>query len=269
MPDHCSGALVILPIRPPNIAQSPMVAKNKTKNQALIWKNVSIAFSSLFTITYIKTCLKFYNLEIKSKCSTITGMKEYTIIFIGKSGSGKGTQIKVLSELFQSKGNSDMYYLQSGQGLRELSSQESYSGTLLNNALMHGKLVPTSIAIWSWVNGLIKNFTGQKLFLVDGAPRKLNEAIIMDEMFDFYDRKNRFVLTIEVSDEWSKDKLKGRGRKDDISEESILSRLDWFNRNSPEILSFFQSTGKYKMININGEQLIEDVQKEIVSALEL
>jgi UMP-CMP kinase len=196
-------------------------------------------------------------------------MQEYTIIFIGKSGSGKGTQIKLLSDFLQSRGNSDMYYLQSGQGLRELSSQESYSGGLLNSALMEGKLVPTSVAIWSWVNGIIKNFTGQKIFFVDGAPRKLNEAMIMDEMFDFYERKNRIVLTIDVSDEWSKDKLKNRGRKDDTTEESVISRLNWFNENSPEILSFFEKTGKYRMCTINGEQSIEEVQKDIISALQI
>ncbi|MEY4440823.1 MAG: hypothetical protein RLY49_449 [Candidatus Parcubacteria bacterium] len=196
-------------------------------------------------------------------------MNEYTIIFIGKSGSGKGTQIKVLSDFLQSQGNSDIYYLQSGQGLRELSSQESYSGTLLNDALMHGKLVPTAVAIWSWVDGIVKRFVGQKFFFVDGAPRKLNEAMILDELFDFYERKNRFVLTIDVSDEWAKDKLKNRGRKDDMSDESILSRLEWFNTNSPEILSFFKNSRKYNVISINGEQTIEKVQEEIRKILGL
>ncbi len=195
-------------------------------------------------------------------------MQDYTIIFIGKSGSGKGTQIKLLSDFFASQHQFDMYHLQSGQGLRELASQDSHSGVLLQKALSEGKLGPTAIAIWSWVSSVIKDFSGQKVFFVDGAPRKLNEALIMDEMFDFFERKNRYVIHVEVSDQWSKDRLHSRGRSDDI-DHSIDQRLEWFAQNSPEILSFFEQTGKYKMFVVNGEQSIEDVQKDVIKALGL
>lgn len=194
-------------------------------------------------------------------------MKEYTIIVIGKSGSGKGTQIQLLHDFLSSQGVG-IYYLQSGKGLRKLSSQKSHTGTLLQNTLAQGKLVPTAIAIWSWVNNIIGDFSGQGVFFVDGAPRKLNEAMIMDEMFDFFDRTNRYVIHIDVSDEWCRDKLEHRGRSDDKND-SIESRLAWFRENSPEILSFFEKTGKYTMLKINGEQSIEDVQKEVRTAIGL
>lgn len=194
-------------------------------------------------------------------------MKEHTIIVIGKSGSGKGTQIQLLNDFLKEKGAS-IYYLQSGKGLRSLSSQDSHSGILLNKAMTQGKLVPTAVAIWSWVSSVINDFSGQDIFFVDGAPRKLNEAEIMDEMFDFFDRKNRYIVHIDVSDQWCKDKLENRGRSDD-KDDSIETRLGWFRDNSPEILSFFEKTGKYTMLTINGEQPIENVQSEIREALEL
>lgn len=195
-------------------------------------------------------------------------MNDYTIIFIGKSGSGKGTQIKLLSDFFAQKYQADMYHLQSGQGLRELASSESHTGSLLRDALAHGKLGPTAIAIWSWVSSVVKDFAGQKVFFVDGAPRKLNEAIIMDEMFDFFDRKNRYIIHVDVSNDWSKNRLYDRQRSDD-TDQSIDTRLGWFEQNSPDILSFFEQTGKYKMFKINGEQSIEDVQKNIIGALNI
>lgn len=196
-------------------------------------------------------------------------MKEHTIIFIGKSGSGKGTQIKQLTEFFNAQGEHSIEYVQSGQGLRDFIAGDSYTSKKTQEINAQGKLYPTFIAIWSWVDAMIKNFTGEKILIVDGAPRKLNEALIMDEMFNFYTRTNRYVINIDVSDEWATERLKGRGRGDDLSKENIDTRLGWFRTNSPEILSFFEKNGAYKMITINGEQSIEDVQKDILTALEL
>ncbi len=196
-------------------------------------------------------------------------MQDYTIIFIGKSGSGKGTQIKHLTDFLHSKGEDSIEYVQSGQKLREFITSDSYTSKKTQEINAQGKLYPTFIAIWSWVDGMIKNFAGEKTLIVDGAPRKLNEAIIMDEMFDFYNRTSRYVINIEVSDEWTTQRLHERGRGDDLHEESIQTRLGWFHANSPEILSFFEETGKYKMVKINGEQSVDDVQKDILKALEL
>lgn len=196
-------------------------------------------------------------------------MKDYTIIFIGKSGSGKGTQIKQLTEFLNAKGEQSIEYVQSGQGLRDFIAGDTYTSKKTQEINAQGKLYPTFIAVWSWVDSIIKNFTGEKILIVDGAPRKLSEAIIMDEMFDFYTRENRYVISIDVSDEWTTQRLRERGRGDDLSEENIKTRLGWFHDNSPEILSFFEQTGKYKMLTINGEQSIEDVQKDIIQALEI
>lgn len=196
-------------------------------------------------------------------------MKDYTIIFIGKSGSGKGTQIKKLTEFLNEKGEHSIEYVQSGQGLRDFIAGDTYTSKKTQEINAEGKLYPTFIAIWSWVDAMIKNFTGEKILIVDGAPRKLNEAIIMHEMFDFYNRTNRFVITIDISDEWATQRLGERGRGDDLSKENIDTRLGWFRTNSPEILSFFEKNETYKMITVNGQQSVEDVQKEILTALEL
>jgi len=207
--------------------------------------------------------------EIKDKCSTITDMQEYTIIFIGKSGSGKGTQIKKLCEFFESQGEHSIEHLESGQTLRDFIASDTYTSKRTRTINTQGKLYPTFIAVWSWVDKMIETFSGQKIIFVDGAPRKLSEAYIMDEMFDFYERKNRYVINVDVSDEWAKARLSGRGRGDDVKEESVTSRLGWFHENSPDILAFFEKTGKYKLITINGEQDIEHVQKDIISALQI
>lgn len=193
-------------------------------------------------------------------------MKEYTIIFIGKSGCGKGTQIQKLTEAFNQKGEYSIESLEAGKNLRDFISAQTYTSQLAQSNNAQGKLQPVFLAIWAWVNKMIETYTGQNIIFVDGAPRKLSEAIILDEMFDFYDRKNRFLVHIDVSDEWTRKRLLERGRGDDL-EESITRRLNWFNTNSPDIISFFDNKEAYKVITINGEQDIESVHKEIITQL--
>ncbi len=201
--------------------------------------------------------------------STITVMQEYTIIFIGKSGAGKGTQIKSLFEHLKQNGEESVTYLEAGQTLRDFIASDTYTSKLALSNNTSGKLQPAFLAVWAWVNRMITSYTGQKIVCVDGAPRKLNEAYILDEMFDFYNRKNRVVVYINVSDTWAKERLKGRARGDDTNEASVETRLKWFAENSPEILAYFEKTQKYKIITIQGEQSVEMVQADINNALGL
>lgn len=196
-------------------------------------------------------------------------MQEYTIIFIGKSGAGKGTQISRLFDFLKAKGESDIAYLEAGQSLRDFIASDTYTSKLAKSGNLAGRLQPAFLAIWAWANKMINSFTGQKVICVDGAPRKLNEAYILDEMFDFYNRQNRIVVHLNVSDEWAKQRLAERGREDDLKAESVDSRLEWFNQNSKDILGFFEQTGKYKTFTIHGEQTIDEVLSDITKALEL
>lgn len=196
-------------------------------------------------------------------------MQEYTIIFIGKSGSGKGTQIKKLHELLESRGERSIEQLESGQNLRDFINLDTYTSKLAKSNNTNGKLQPAFLAIWSWVNKMLETFVGQKIIFIDGAPRKLNEAYILDEMFDFYNRQNRYVIHINITDDCAKERVKERGRGDDVEGDTVERRLEWFEKNSPDVLAFFEKTGKYKIITIHGEQELDGVHKDIVSALQL
>lgn len=195
-------------------------------------------------------------------------MKDYTIIFIGKSGCGKGTQIQKLTDFLNAKGETSIEAIEAGQNLREFINAQTYTSKLAQANNTQGKLQPVFLAIWAWVNKMIETYTGQKIIFVDGAPRKLSEALILNEMFDFYNRQNRYLVHIDISDTWTRERLLERGRGDDL-EESITERLNWFNTNSPDIISFFENHGMYKVITINGEQGMEDVHKDICAQLGL
>lgn len=196
-------------------------------------------------------------------------MQEYTIIFIGKSGAGKGTQIKTLAEYLDSKGETSVSFLEAGQNLRDFITTETYTSKLARSNNTKGKLQPVFLAIWAWVDKMVSTFNGQKILCVDGAPRKLNEAYIIDEMFDFYNRHNRIVIHLNVNDEWAKERLNERARNDDTDIDSVETRLDWFKKNSKDILNFFEESDKYKVFTIHGEQTIEQVHKDIINAIQI
>jgi adenylate kinase family enzyme len=195
-------------------------------------------------------------------------MEDYTIIFIGKSGCGKGTQIQKINDFFKTIGYETIEHLEVGQNLREFINSNSYTSKLAQVSNAQGKLQPAFLAIWAWVNKMIETYTGQKIIIVDGAPRQLGEAKIIHEMFDFYSRKNRFIIHIDVSDEWATQKLLLRERADD-NPDGIAQRLNWFNTNSPGILSFFRNEDDYTVVHINGEQDINAVHQDIIKAIGL
>jgi len=68
---------------------------------------------------------------------------------------------------------------------------------------------------------------------------------------------------MNVSREWSKERLLGRGRKDDDPEE-IKKRLDWYETEVAPVVEYYKDNPKYNFIDVNGEQTIEEVHKEII-----
>jgi adenylate kinase family enzyme len=80
----------------------------------------------------------------------------------------------------------------------------------------------------------------------------------------FYGRIKPFVISMDVSRDWAKDKLLARERGDDKTDQ-IEKRLDWFEKNVKPAMDYFKNNEFYNFININGEQSIEDVNNEIMS----
>ena len=63
---------------------------------------------------------------------------------------------------------------------------------------------------------------------MDGSPRAMVEAVIVDGALNFYNREKVFPIFIETSRDLSRQRLMARGRFDD-TEESINERLDYFD----------------------------------------
>ncbi len=195
-------------------------------------------------------------------------MNPRTFVFIGQSGSGKGTQAKLLIDYIKSKDNNrPVFYLESGVAFRKLVSEEKYTAKLAKHIYEAGGLQPEFLAIFVWSNLLIENLTGEEHLVLDGTPRKLREAHVLDSAFKFYRQERPTVVFLNVSRDWSVLRLTDRNRSDD-NPGDIESRLNWFESDVVPAINFFKNDQYYNFLDINGEQSVDKVHADIVAAIE-
>ena len=192
-------------------------------------------------------------------------MDSRAILFFGRSGCGKGTQAKLLSDFLKSQGK-EILYTETGGQFREFIKEDNYAAKLTGDILRAGALIPVFLPIWIWTELLVKNFTGKEDLVLDGLCRRKEESVALDSAFDFYKIKNPNVILINVSRDWSYTRMMERRRADDTPEK-IQNRLSWYEQDVVPSFEYFKNKEGYNFIEINGEQSIENVHKDIIKAL--
>jgi adenylate kinase family enzyme len=190
-------------------------------------------------------------------------MKPYSFIFFGLSGSGKGTQAKLLIDYLKDKDKRPVIYLETGAKFREFVTEVSKTAQMTKQIMDEGGLLPEFLPIWIWTEYLVKHFSGEEHMVLDGLARRAHEAPILDSALRFYQREKPFVILINVSKKWAIERLLGRGRSDD-NVSDIEKRVNWYYENVLPSVEYFKTNDFYNFIEINGEQEIEDVFKEII-----
>lgn len=196
-------------------------------------------------------------------------MNPQTFIFFGPSGSGKGTQAKLLiEELKKRDPGRNILYLETGQKLREFATEASLTARKTKEVLDNGGLMPEFLPVWLWTQYFIDHVSGDEHIILDGVSRRQHEALIIDSALQFYGRKNPTVISLEVSPKWATERMGERGRADD-NEVEIKRRLEWYEKNVVPAINHFKNNPYYTFVPINGEQSIEDVHREILEKLKL
>jgi len=193
-----------------------------------------------------------------------------TIIFIGRSGAGKGTQSNHLNTFLggQSKEVS-VLYIETGAYFRKYTQEAGYTWDRARTFGETGKRQPEFLAIWMWAQALIDNVCGKEHLVVDGMPRSLLEAKILDTALSFYGRENPTVVFLNVSRTWAEDHLRGRGRPDDVKADVVARRLSWYDEDVEPAVLYYRNNPTYRFLEINGEQTPEEVFNDIVKGLTL
>lgn len=192
-----------------------------------------------------------------------------TLIFIGRSGCGKGTQSDLLLKYIneQDKDEHLIFYLETGARFREFIEKDNFSSKLAKEVSIKGERQPDFLAVWIWSNIVLENFTDSEHLIIDGTPRSLAEARVLDSAIKFYKRKNPTVIYLNVGRTWSETHLQRRGRADDINVEEVKKRLDWFEKDVVPAVEYFQNNKDYHFVEINGEQTPEKVHFDVVQKI--
>ena len=212
------------------------------------------------------------------------------IILFGRSGCGKGTQAKLLIKEF------NFEYLGSGSLLRERISKEDFTGKKLKKVLDQGALVPTPIMFRIWLERIeeMRENIDKNGVILDGSPRTLPEAKLMDHAFKWYEWENIKVVLLDISEQEAFDRLTKRrickecgklipwtadfrGMKvcndcggelitrDDDKPKAIRERLAYFKKDVQPAIDYYQKNNR--LIKINGDQSIEDVYYDIKQSI--
>ena len=196
-------------------------------------------------------------------------MNAETFIFIGSSGSGKGTQVALLREELTKKDSSiPIFYLQTGQYFREFIKADNLAARIAKETVDRGERAPDFLAMHIWSKIFIENLTGNEHLIIDGSPRSLSEAKNLDIALKFFRRERPVVIYIRVSKEWSTEHLLARAQKEgraDDTAESVARRMSWFERDVLPAVEKFRRDRDYDVIEVNGEQPIEAVHRDIMT----
>lgn len=188
---------------------------------------------------------------------------------MGRSGSGKGTQIELLKKFLENN-NQLVYHFESGNLFRSMIKAEGYSSDKLRTFLDSGNLVPDFLTDWLLINNLINNLENNKQILIlDGYPRTMNQVDTLASALLYYDRKDVVVLHIEVSEQEVRRRMYERARGDDMDIEAIENRIEYYNQKVLPTIEKLRNKDNYKVIDIDGEGDINRIQDSIKQILNI
>jgi UMP-CMP kinase len=199
---------------------------------------------------------------------------EVTVVFVlGGPGAGKGTQSENLVRDY------GFTHLSAGDLLRAEQVREgSRYGELIRHHIREGTIVPMEVTVALLSNAMAETLSkgsskaNPARFLVDGFPRKLDQAVFFEETVC----PSKFVLFLNCPEEVMLSRLLKRGEtsgRDDDNIESIRKRFRTFEETSMPVVHSFEKQGKVIRVEATGskeevyQQIKEDFKAKGVSPL--
>ncbi len=212
------------------------------------------------------------------------------IILIGAQGSGKGTQAERLAQ------NLRIHHVSSGDLFRKVSEEGTELGRTVRLYLDHGELVPDEVTVSMILHYMAEtNYISQGV-LLDGFPRTIAQAEALDKGLLNADQYIDCTVYLKVPLEVLLRRLSGRYicraaqhvynretnppkvpgicdldgselyQRPDDQGPAVQKRLNIFFEETIRLLDYYQEQGK--LVEVNGNQPIEQVQSALLEAIQ-
>jgi adenylate kinase len=213
------------------------------------------------------------------------------IIFIAPPAAGKGTQSSLLVEKY------GLAHISTGDLLREEVASGSEFGKMLNEQMSKGMLVSDEVVLNLLRNRLMKDDVTNG-FILDGYPRNLTQADMLDNMLSELNMKIDHVLYLDMDKELAMHRALGRiscpkcgksynkyeevmkpkvdGKCDDCHEdlisrsddnkESFNTRFDTYLDNTQPLLNYYKEKNLLNVIDNSGtpEETFDKIKEVII-----
>lgn len=209
------------------------------------------------------------------------------IVLIGLPGAGKGTQGILLSE------RCGVPHISTGSIFRLAKASGSELGREAARYIDRGELVPDELAT-AIVAERLRMDDCRNGFILDGFPRTVNQARALDSTLSS-DSPLSAVVDICITEETAVRRIAERrfcqrcgatyhrtylpakgdgvcdecggplGRRADDTVETAKRRLKIFEEETAPVIDYYRDRGM--LVTVNGEQGVEEVQKEIIAKL--
>ena len=210
------------------------------------------------------------------------------LVLVGPPGAGKGTQAQFIASHFA------IPKISTGEIFRANVSKGTDLGVEARKFMDAGDLVPDEVTI-GMVQDRLAGDDAQAGFLLDGFPRTVRQAEVLDELLEKTDALLDVVLELVVDDDEVVRRLSGRRtchrcghvwhldfdppategicdrcsgelfQRDDDSEETIRHRLEVYADQTSPLIGYYGDRGLLRGVDATGP--VEDVTERAINAL--
>jgi adenylate kinase len=215
-------------------------------------------------------------------------VSELNLVLLGPPGAGKGTQAERLVQDF------GLPYYSTGIILREAVAEGSELGKEAKGYMDRGELVPDDL-ISRAVAERFDSGEADDGFLLDGFPRTIGQAEVLDEILESRGRKLTSVLLIDAPDDEVVRRLSGRRtcakgghvyhmefdppkndgvcdqdgsrlvQRDDDKPETVRNRLSVYHEQTEPLIEWYQD--KDLLVRVDGTRSPDEVHDRIRATL--
>lgn len=187
-----------------------------------------------------------------------TGTPARTILFMGRPGSGKETQARLLSE------RTGFHVMSTGEKFRELREHRDALGQHIRAEYDAGHLIPNWFADYLTINAMI-SLSPEAGIIYEGSGRTAEQAKLFHEVTSWLGRPYR-IINLDISEEEAHARqvlrAKSGNRPDSDTEQKIKIRFEAYENETKRALEFFKEKGA--VIDVDAVGTIEEIHGRIM-----